>query len=233
MIHQEEVLNETRTRLEKSYLKNPQISGVWNISAVNATNVTITDDVIYHAVNVGPINLTREELTFDVNAHMETLKDLERKLDEIDANLADALDSNTTELNFDSEIELFGDINVSGTLSVENLSAESINDVNMMQDLGSHNKNIVEDRKTFSSIEAESLSVHSINGVPVEDIRFSDSMDDYGQVDFSKINRAEVKEHLSFDTINGLEWKELMKNIVWKNEMKLIPGDTVIEGVKS
>ncbi|XP_076237942.1 female sterile (1) Nasrat [Calliopsis andreniformis] len=230
LTYQEKILNETRTRLEKSYLSKTQVTGVWNISTVNATNAVITDDVIYHSVTIGSVNLTREELWFDVNSYAEALRDLEGKLEEIDANLVEALDFDSKELNFDSEVEISGNINVTGSLNVEDLSVEFINDLDVMNDARYHDEVVVEGKRTFSSIEAENVTIYSLNGIPVKDIRFGDSMEDYGDVDFSKISRAEVKEHLFFDSINGVEWKTLMEDIVWKDEPKVIPGETVIEG---
>lgn len=201
---------------------------------MNATNAVITNDVIYYLVTIGSANLTREDLGFNVTSYAEALKYLEQKLGEVDVNLIGTLDSNSTELSFDSEVEVFGNINVTGSLNVEDLTVESINDVNVLNDFRADDESgIIEDRKVFSSIETENLTVHSLNGIPVEDIRFGDSIGDYGEVDFSKIRRAEVKGHLSVDVINGVEWRSLMRSIVWKNKPAVIYGDTVIEGVIS
>ncbi|XP_076621665.1 female sterile (1) Nasrat [Colletes latitarsis] len=212
--HQERIINETEMRIDKSYLKNPVITGFWNVSEANVTNATITDNVIYRSVTIGSTNLTREELNFNVNTYAQTLKDIKKKVDEIDANLIKAVDSNSTNLHFDSDVEVFGNINIVGNLNIEDLVVQSINDVD----------------KTFLSIEGENLTIHALNGVPVKDIRFGNSIEDYRGVNFSRINRAYIEEHLSFETINSVEWKTLMEEIVWKNKPAFIPGNTVIEG---
>ncbi|KZC06056.1 hypothetical protein WN55_07142 [Dufourea novaeangliae] len=227
---QERILDETEERLEKSYLKNPVVTGFWNISAMNATNAAITDNVTYHSVMVGSTNLTREDLGFNVTAYTETVQNLERKLDEIDSNLRIAVDSNTTELDFNSNVEVFGNVVVSGNLNVQEFTAQLINDVDALNKFRSQNEGVTEGTKRFSTIEAENLTVHSINGVPITDIHFRSSLENYRGIDFSKINRAKVEGHLSFEMINGVVWEELMKNVVWKNKNMIIPGNTIIEG---
>ncbi|KOC67832.1 hypothetical protein WH47_12162 [Habropoda laboriosa] len=231
LYHQEKIIDETKARYEKSYLKNSIITGFWNLSTVNVTSADIADNVIYHSVTIGASNLTREELEFDVNDFSDRLKILEQKLDEINSNLENAMDSNSRVLHFDSGVEIFGNINVTGTLNVENLSAQYINDINLTNNSESSNdRNFIEDEKSFDSIESENLTIHSVNGVPIENIRFSDFTVDYSNTDFSKINRAHIEGHLSFETINGINWEALMKNIVWKDRPMFIPGNTTIEG---
>ncbi|XP_076477923.1 female sterile (1) Nasrat isoform X2 [Bombus vancouverensis nearcticus] len=214
--HQERILDETKARLEKSYLRNPIITGVWNVSTVNATNAIISDNVTYHSITIGGTTLTKEDLTFDADSFAEKLKNVSRKLDEIDSNLMNTIEHNLTDPLSDSDFTIFGNINVTGNLYVRNLTALSINDIN---------ETIV-----FDSIEAEDLTVHSMNGIPIENIQFGDSIVDYSAVDFYKINRAQVNGNLFFSVINGIDWTTLMKNIVWKHETMYIPGNTIIEG---
>ncbi|XP_076659708.1 female sterile (1) Nasrat [Halictus rubicundus] len=223
--HQENILDETEARLEKSYLKNPEVTGFWEIEVLNATNATVSDSVTYHSVSVGSANLTREDLGFNVTAYMEQLNDLEKKLEEIDSYLEQAANLNSTQLDFDSELEVFGDVEVAGTLNVDNLSVQFVNGIDVLNDVSA--ENVI---KEFSSIRADNLTIYSLNGVPVTDILFANSMQNYSGVDFSKINRAVVEGHLSFETINGANWEHLMNNTVWKNRDMVIPGVTVIEG---
>lgn len=218
MNHQERILDETKARLEKSYLRNPVITGVWNVSTVNATNAIISDNVTYNSITIGGMTLTKEDLTFDADSFAEKLQNVSRKLDEIESNLMNVVEHNLTDPLSDSDFTIFGNINVTGNLYVRNLTALSINDIN---------ETIV-----FDSIEAEDLTVHSVNGIPIENIQFGDSIVDYSAVDFHKINRAQVNGNLSFSAINGIDWTILMKNIVWKHEAMYIPGNTIIEGVK-
>ncbi|CAL7939823.1 unnamed protein product [Xylocopa violacea] len=231
LYYQERILNETEARLEKSYLKNPEITGFWNISTVNATDAVISDDVIYRSVTIAGKNLTKEDLTFDVNDYANRLKELEQKLDQIDSNLIDVLDFNSTGLSLDSDIEVFGNIHFTGNLNVGNLNALFINGISVMNDSESHDAyHAIANKNTFDAIEAENLTIHSLNGIPLETIRFRETVVDYRHVDFTKINRVQVDGQLSFSTINDISWDTLMKDIVWKDEPASIPGNTIIEG---
>lgn len=208
------------------------ITGVWNLSTVNTTNAVISNDVTFHSVVIGTINLTKEELEFDANDFDNKLKDLERMLDEIDSNLGNAVSTNLTDLRFDTDVEILGNINIAGTLNVENLDTASLNDIDIARSSDPNKGHgIVEDKKKFDSIEAENLTIHSLNGIPIDNIRFGESTEQYTNVDFSKVNRAHVGEHVSFSTINGIHWENAMKSIVWKNKPMLIPENTIIEGV--
>lgn len=200
---------------------------------MNVTNATISDNVIYQSVTLGATNLTKEDLAFDINNFEDKLKSVKEKLDKIDAKLTNVVDSNSEELRFDSDVEIVGNLNVTGHLYVGNLTALSINDIDITNDSNSSGEyHVIGGKRKLESIQAENLTIHSMNGIPIENIRFGEVMEDYSQVDFSRINRAEIDGHLSFSTINGIDWKTLMKNIVWKDKSMFIPGDTVIEGVK-
>ncbi|CAK9817947.1 hypothetical protein ANTQUA_LOCUS9611 [Anthophora quadrimaculata] len=229
--HQERILDETKARYEKSYLKNSMVTGFWNLSTVNVTNAIISVNVIYHTVTIGGKNLTKEELDFDADDFLSKLRNLEDTLDEIDSNLMKAVDYNSSVLHLDTDVEIFGNINVTGNLNVENLNAQYINEINLSnntENFGEYNS--LDDEKSFDSIESENLTIYSINGIPVDNIRFSDFTVDYYNTDFSKIKRVHIEGYLSFETINGINWEELMRNIVWKDKPMFIPGQTVIEG---
>nr|XP_031838334.1 uncharacterized protein LOC116429477 [Nomia melanderi] len=229
--HQEEIFNKTESFLEKSYFKNPVVTGFWNVSEVNAENATITDNVTYHYITVGSMNLTIEDLSVNATDYTEKLKNLERKLHRIDSNLENALDSNLTELNLNSELEIFGNIHVLGNLTVENLTAEFINNIDVSKnDFPSRNENVIRELNKLSSIIADNLTIYSLNGIPLSDIRFSNSFKDYSGIDFSKVTQAVVGGDLFFEKINGVDWDSLMKNVVWKNKKTFIPGNTVVEG---
>ncbi|XP_076763161.1 female sterile (1) Nasrat [Xylocopa sonorina] len=230
LYHQERILNETEARVKKSYLKNPEITGFWNISTVNVTDAVISDDVIYHSVTIGGKNLTKEDLSFDMNNYANRLEELEQKLDQIDSNLISVLDFNSTGLSLDSDIEIFGNINFTGNLNVGNLSVLFINGMSVTNSESHDAYHAIEGNNMFDSIEAENLTIHSLNGIPVETIGFREATVDYRNVDFTKINRAQVDGQLSFSTINNITWDTLMKNIVWKDEPASIPGNTIIEG---
>ncbi|XP_017890059.1 uncharacterized protein LOC108630960, partial [Ceratina calcarata] len=221
--HQDRILNETEARIEKSYLKNP-VTGFWNISVADVTNATFSKNVSYGQITIGNANLTPEDVGFDIDNFEKRLKSVKQKLIEIDSNLAKA-----NQLDFDSDVEIFGNINFAGSLTVENLTAEFINDVSM-NDSSSHDDSTTIE-ETFDFIQAENLTVYSVNGIPFKDILFSDAIKDYRHVNFSEINKVEVNGDISFENINGIDWKILMRDIVWKDEPKVIPGNTVIEGI--
>lgn len=223
--YEEKIINETMARLNESKIENPVITGFWNISGVNATNVIISDNVTFESVTLGDTKLTREDLRFDVNNFEMKLREAERKLDEIDSRLNDTRwkDLDSKDLRFDSDVEINGDIYVAGNVYTNNLTVSSINGMDTA---------LPSENYTIDFKDIKNLTINSINGIPVENIRFGDSMVDYSSVDFDKINRAEIRGDLSFRTINGLDWETLMKNIVWKDRDMLIPGETVIEGVK-
>ncbi|CAD1475888.1 unnamed protein product, partial [Heterotrigona itama] len=211
--HQERILNETEARLEKSYLKNPEITGVWNISVANVTNATVSDNVTYHSVTIGGTNLTKEDLRVNVSDFRGRLASLEQKLDEIDSNLMNTVEINPRSL---SRVKIFGNIIVNGDLNVGNLTALSINDIN--------------ETTVADFIDNRDVTARTVNGIPIENIQFGDSVVDYSGVDFYKINRAQVNGNLSFSMINGIDWTILMRDIVWKNKRMHIPGETIIEG---
>ncbi|XP_017877319.1 uncharacterized protein LOC108623376 [Ceratina calcarata] len=221
--HQDRILNETEARIEKSYLKNP-VTGFWNISVADVTNATFSKNVSYGQITIGNANLTPEDVGFDIDNFEKRLKSVKQKLIEIDSNLAKA-----NQLDFDSDVEIFGNINFAGSLTVENLTAEFINDVSM-NDSSSHDDSTTIE-ETFDFIQAENLTVYSVNGIPFKDILFSDAIKDYRHVNFSEINKVEVNGDISFENINGIDWNILMRDIVWKDEPKVIPGNTVIEGL--
>lgn len=223
--YEEKIINETKARLNESKIENPVITGFWNISRVNATNVIISDNVTFESITLGESKLTKEDLKFDVNIFEMKLREAERKLDEIDSRLNEAgsNDFDSKDLRFDSYVEINGDIYVNGSLYTDKLTVSSINGINAT---------LPSDNYTIDFKDVKNLTIKSINGIPVENIRFGDSIVDYSSVDFDKINRAEIRGDLSFSTINGLDWETLMKNIVWKDRDMLIPGETVIEGVK-
>ncbi|KAF3425333.1 hypothetical protein E2986_03027 [Frieseomelitta varia] len=211
--HQERILNETEARLEKSYLKNPEITGIWNISVANVTNATVSDNVTYHSVTIGGTNLTKEDLRLNVSDFRGRLTSLERKLDEIDSILMNAVEINPRSV---SDVTIFGNIIVTGNLNVVNLTAQSINDIN--------------ETTIADFVDNRDVTARSVNGIPIENIQFGDSVDDYSGVEFYKINRAQVNGNLSFSMINGIDWTILMRDIVWKNKRMHIPGETIIEG---
>ncbi|XP_076299870.1 female sterile (1) Nasrat [Lasioglossum baleicum] len=231
---QESILDETEARLEKSYLKNPVVTGFWNIDVLNATNATVFDNVTFHVVSVGSTNMPKEDIAFNMTDYMEELNyltDLEKKLEEIDSNLEQIRNLNVTTFDFDSGTEVVGDIDLNGTLNVDKLSVQFLNGIDVRNDdFSPENGGVIEETKQFSSLRADNLAIHSLNGVPVTDIRFASSIQNYSGIDFTKIDRAVVEGNLFLETVNGVNWKDSMRNVVWKNKDMHIPGDTVIEG---
>ncbi|KAG7197315.1 hypothetical protein KM043_018433 [Ampulex compressa] len=231
---QDSIITKTEEYLERSYLRNPVITGIWNLTTVNATNVTLKDDVYYGTVTVGSTNLTKEDIETNLDLEIQKMDEIEKKLDEMQSTLDEAVDISSGEVNVESDIEINGNFTVAGTLYVKNLTVDYINGVPISK-LLADNANTDEDqiirgKKCFPYIEADHLSISTLNGIPVDDILFSTSQRDYSDVDLSKIRRLEVEGHLNVSTLNGVDFNKFMENVVWKDQPAVIPGHTIIEG---
>ncbi|XP_072767506.1 uncharacterized protein Fs(1)n isoform X2 [Anoplolepis gracilipes] len=227
---QEVVFDETETRLNQSYFKNP-ISGFWNFSEVDASNVKIERNINYGAVKVGLVDLEMEDMLINVTSSLKKLEELETRLNQILLELKNI--TNTTIIN-SSDIELTGNFLVTGTLHVKNITAAFINNVSTSiaaNNIVNHASDIINGQKSFSSIDTDNLTVFSLNGVPLEEIVFDTSIKNYNNIDFSKLKRLEINGHLNFSEINNIKWKNLMQSIVWKDESIIIPGETIVEGL--
>ena len=93
------------------------------------------------------------------------LREAERKLDEIDSRLNDTEsrdDFDSKDLRFDSYVEINGDIYVNGSLYTDNLTVSSINGINAT---------LPSEDYTIDFKDVKNLTIESINGIPVENIR--------------------------------------------------------------
>lgn len=230
---QEVVFDETQARLNQSYFKN-SISGFWNFSKVDASNATIESDVNYGAVKVGLVDLKMEDMLINITSSLKKLEEFETKLNQILSDLENI--SNLRRINLSSDIELTGDFLVTGTLHAKNITAVFINNASTSiaaNNIINYASNIIIDgQNPFLSIDTDNLTVFSLNGIPLEDIVFDTSIKNYNNIDFSQFNRLKINGHLNFSQINDVKWKNLMQSIVWKDKSRIIPGETVVEGVR-
>lgn len=201
---------------------------------MDALNATIESNVNYGAVKVGLIDLKMEDMLINITSNLKKLEEFETKLNQILLDLENI--TNLRRINLSSDIELTGDFLVTGTLHVKNISAAFVN--NASTSITAHNivnysSNIITDgQQSFLPIDTDNLTVFSLNGIPLKDIVFDTSIKNYNNIDFSRFNRLKINGHLNFSQINNVKWKNLMQSIVWKDKSRIIPGNTVMEGVR-
>lgn len=199
---------------------------------MDASNATIERNVNYGAVKVGLIDLEMEDMLSNVTSSLKKLEELETKLNQILLDLKNT--TNSTTINLSSDIELNRNFLVTGTLHAKNITAAFVNNASTSfttNDIVNH-ASVIDGQKYFLSIDTNNLTVLSLNGVPLEEIVFDTTIKNYNNTDFSKLKRLEINGHLNFSEINNVEWKNLMQSIVWKDESILIPGETIVEGVR-
>lgn len=172
-----------------------------------------------------------EDISINVASDLKKLEEIEAKLDQILPDLKNVTDP--IKITLPPDVELTGDFLVSGTLRAKNIVAAFINNAStsIVAD-NITNRVTINDSKSFPSIDTSNLTILALNGMPLEEIAFDFSIKDYSDVNFSKLTRLEVDGHLSFSEINNIKWKELMKNIIWKDESATISEETIVEGVK-
>lgn len=229
---QEVVFDETKARLNQSYFKN-SVSGFWNFSKVDASNATIERNVNYGAVKVGSIDLEMEDMLINVTSNLKKLEELETRLNQI---LLDLKNITNSRINLSSNIELTGNFLVTGTLYAKSITAAFVNNASTSiaaNNIVNHASDIIiNGQKSFLSIDTDNLTVSLLNGIPLEQIVFDTSIKNYNNADFSKLKRLEINGHLNFSEINNIKWRNLMQSIIWKDESIIIPGETIVEGVR-
>lgn len=230
---QETTLDQTESRLNQSYLRNP-VTGFWNLSRVDATDVAIGENVIYDTIKVGMMDLQLEDVMASVTSSLEKLEELEARLERVLSNSEDAADVFTMKIVLLPDVELNGDFLVNGTLRANNVTAAFVNNASTSaaDDDADHLVGFINGQKSFPSVDADDLTVVTLNGIPLEEYVFDASIRSYDDVDFSSSKRLEIGGHLNFSEINNVDWQKLMRNIVWKNESRNIPGDTIVNGVR-
>ncbi|KYM97637.1 hypothetical protein ALC62_11932 [Cyphomyrmex costatus] len=206
---QEAIFDETETQFNQSYLKNV-ITGFWNLSKVNVSNATLGSNVNYGTVKVGSINLKIEDILINVTSNIKRLEELEAKLDQILPDLKSM--TNSIKIILPSDVELNGDLLVTGTLYIKNIIADFIN--NASTSITENNFVYRINGQSLSSIDTNNLTISSLNGIPLERIMFDYLIKNYSDVNFSKLKRLIVDGHLNFFVINNIKWKEQMQNIL-------------------
>ncbi|XP_025075109.1 uncharacterized protein LOC105431077 [Pogonomyrmex barbatus] len=226
---QEAVFYETEVRFNESYFKNPTIAGFWNFSKINVLNATIEKHVNYGAVKVGQIDLGINDISTNVTLNLKKLKELEAKLEQVISDLKNITNSTSIVL---SDIEFTGDFLVNGTLYAKNVTAAFINNVStsiIVNSIVNDIPDIINGQKSFPAINTDDLTVFSLNDIPLAKIVFGFPIKNYSDVNFSKIRRLEINGHLSFSEINDINWKNLMQNIIWRDNSTTISGKTIVE----
>jgi len=122
---------------------------------------------------------------------------------------------------------------VNGTLYANNIIATFINNASTLIIANNIvNRVIIKGQKSFPSIDANNLTILSLNGIPLEEIMFDLPIKNYSDVNFSKLKLLKLDGHLTFSKVNNIKWKQLMQSIIWKGESTTISGETIVEGVK-
>lgn len=233
---QEMIIDKTEEKVSQSYLKNP-VTGFWNLSEMDVSNVAIGKGVEYGAIKVGAINLQPEDILTNMTSSRRKLEELEARLDQALPNLEKWNMTNAYEMSIvlPPDFQVKGDFRVNGVLHAKNLRAPFVNEGSFTI-ATDNNTNSVADfingRKSFPTINIDNLTVVTLNGIPLEEYIFDTSIKSYDNVDFSRPKRLEINGHLNFSEINGINWKKLMQNIVWKDETRMIPGYTIVKGVR-
>lgn len=231
---QEDIFDKTKEKMNQSYFKNP-VTGFWNFTRMDVSNVTIGKDVKYGAIKVGTMDLQLEDVLTNVTSSLEKLKELEATLDRILSNLEVVDNVYTRNISLPPDVELNTNFLVNGTLRAKNVTASFVNKAPISSAADDNVDGIVDfinGRKSFPTIDTDNLTVVTLNGVPLEEYIFDTSIKSYDHVDFSRSKRLEINGYLNFSEINDVNWEKLMQNIVWKNKTRIIPGHTIVKGVR-
>ncbi|EFN84070.1 uncharacterized protein LOC105183598 [Harpegnathos saltator] len=229
---QEAILDKTEAQVNQSYLKNP-VTGFWNLSRANVSDVATGKDVKYGAIKVGTMDLQPEDMSTNVMSSLKKLEELEAKLDPVLSNMKDTDNVYTMKIVLQPDVKINADFLVNGTLHAKNVTAAFVNNASTLSAPDSNTNpsvDLINGRKSFPSVDTDNLTVVTLNGIPLEEYVFDNLLASYDDVDFSRPKRLEIDGHLNFSQINDVVWDKLMQNIVWKNENKFIPGDTIVKG---
>ncbi|XP_032684825.1 uncharacterized protein LOC116850535 [Odontomachus brunneus] len=227
---QEDIFDKTEEKMNQSYLKNP-VTGFWSFTRMDVSNVTIGEDVKYSAIKVGTMDLQLQDVLTNVTSSLKKLEKLEVMLDQVLSILEQVDNVYTMKIVLPPDAELNGNFLVNGTLRAKNTSfvnkaptsSAAYNNASGIADF-------INGRKSFPTIDTDNLTVITLNGVPLEEYIFDTSIKSYDDMDFSRSKRLEINGYLNFSEINDVDWGKLMQNIVWKNETRIIPGHTIMNG---
>ncbi|XP_043288251.1 uncharacterized protein fs(1)N [Venturia canescens] len=229
------IFDETESRMKKSYLKNPWVTGFWNMSKIEVETLTIERGVSHDGFAVGGKKLGLQDFLSGEKKVNAELDDLESKIGEIKRNFENSIPIETPEVLFGEDLSINGNLDVRGTILANNLRYDYLNGFTrdeIVQNFSNFDADfVIGGVKSFESIDAERLNVFFINGVPMEEFKFDRIKErDYSALDFSKLSKLKVRGNLNFTTINGANWQELVKKIVLKSQSPIIPGTTIVEG---
>lgn len=196
----------------------------------------IINEMDTSTIFIGSSNVTLQQLQTNYEESSEFLHELSTKISKIENEVDEMVPISLNDLNFFDEIEVMGNLEISGTATVESLYSHSLNGFEMHTLLNSclNPDAKITGNKTFPSIEFSegNFKIKNLNGAPIETYQFHDeTTSNYPDIDFTKINKLVIKGNLNVSTINNIDWNSLMAQLVFKNKKKFIPGSTKISGV--
>ncbi|KAK0158646.1 hypothetical protein PV328_009623 [Microctonus aethiopoides] len=231
---QELIVNETARKIDENYYKNLIVNGIWNTSekVIGDNNTQMNENIECKTVGIGAINITCHESDLIHEEITSSLEDINAKLNEINLNMINTIAINTTDISSFNNIEIVGNLIIHGMVTLGNLTFDAINNIsvnNINKNIVDHN-GVIEGEKFFPNIDAEEMTLHLINGIPVNQIIFDTELIDYSGINFSNINKLEVKGDLNFSHVNNINWKSLMKSVIRKSQPEIITDKFIVRG---
>ncbi|KAK0163153.1 hypothetical protein PV327_006861 [Microctonus hyperodae] len=231
---QELIVNETARKIDENYFKNLFVNGIWNISekVIGDNNTQMNENVECKTVRIGAINITCHESDLIHEEITSSLEDINAKLNEINLNMINAIAINTTDISSFNNIEIVGNLIIHGMVTLGNLTFDAINNisVNDINNNINNNNGVIEGEKFFPNIDVEEITLHLINGIPINQIIFDTEFIDYEGINLSNINKLEVKGDLNFSYVNNINWESLMKSVVRKSRPEIINDKFIVRG---
>ncbi|XP_015119980.1 uncharacterized protein LOC107043153 [Diachasma alloeum] len=227
------VFEGTETRLKDSYLTTSVITAHWQITHLKSKYAVVEKGLPYQMISLGQSDLTQADFESNLIETRIAMQELHRQLDLLHSNMNKALSVNSTQVEFPGYLHILGDLTVN-KLTVDNISFGTANNssiAEMFSKLFAYDSNmIISGQKTFPAINATTLNVNFINGIPIDDIIFDKDQISYDLIDFPNLRKLVIIGDLNFTYINDQNWNTLIRNVVSKSKAVRIPGETIING---
>ncbi|XP_063976811.1 uncharacterized protein LOC135162367 [Diachasmimorpha longicaudata] len=227
------IFDYTRSRLKNSYLMTSAITTHWRIIHLKSRYVVIEKGVAYQKISLGKNNLTQADFEANLVEAMTPIQKLHRQLDLVHSNVNKAMPVTTTQVNFPEYLHILGDLTVN-KLTVDNITlgtATNLSASEIFTKLFAFDSNrIISGQKIFPVIDATTLNVNFINGIPIENIVFDKNQMAYDEVDFPILKKLVIIGNLNFTYINDENWKTLMETVVLKSSAERISGEIIVNG---
>lgn len=195
------------------------------------------NDTDYFVIELGSQNFTFKEFNSNYLNTIEITNKLEEKVNNLENSLKKTIVEKSSVASF-NEINITGDIDIKGALTVGNLTIGKLNGIpmNLLMDECHKTRNTkISGVKSFPGIifSDDKFKIKTLNKVPLESYRFYDQYKniDFTGVNLSKVTKLEIKNNLEVSRMAGIDFREIMKNAVFKNKNKIIKGTTVVSGV--